>query len=62
MNALTREDLLELKKAMTEGLQNEENKIINFPSDGSDNDFDALIRKAVYYRNLLEKVNQQLLK
>lgn len=62
MNALTREDLLELKKAMTEGLQNEENKIINFPFDGSDNDFDALIRKAVYYRNLLEKVNQQLLK
>lgn len=62
MDNLTRKDLFELKEAIISSLKNEEEKIISFSKEGRDEDFDNLIKKAVYYRNLLKQIEQQLSK
>lgn len=62
MDNLTRKDLFELKEAIISALKNEEEKIISFSKEGRDEDFDNLIKKAVYYRNLLKQIEQQLSK
>ena len=62
MDNLTWKDLFELKEAIISALKNEEEKIISFSKEGRDEDFDNLIKKAVYYRNLLKQIEQQLSK
>jgi hypothetical protein len=58
MEKLTEKDLLELKEGMISALNDIEENIITFALSDSDAEFDFLIKKAIYYRDLLKKIEQ----
>ncbi len=62
MDNLTVKDLYELKESIAQALQKVEKQIMNFSVNGLDQDFDDLIKKAIYYRDLLQKIETQLSK
>ncbi len=62
MDELTLKDLYDLKESISQVLQQVEEQIINFPVDGLNQNFDNLIKKAIYYRDLLQKIETQLSK
>ncbi len=62
MDELTLKDLYDLKESIGQALQKAEEQIINFPADGLNQNFDELIKKAIYYRDLLQKIEIQLSK
>jgi hypothetical protein len=62
MDNLTVKDLYELKESIAQALQKVEKQIMDFSVNGLDQDFDDLMKKAIYYRDLLQKIETQLSK
>lgn len=55
-----RQDLLELKLFLEQTIPEVEIQLINSPLDGTKEDYQFLINKAVMYRETLRQINQQL--
>ena len=53
-------DLLELKREVEEILGDLEDEIILFPAEEQDSIFDEMLKKAIYYRNIILKIDEQL--
>ncbi len=56
------EDLLELKQSIEKALDRADSQLLFFPLDDSDDDFRFLVNKAIQYRELLQKINNELSK
>jgi hypothetical protein len=52
--------LIELKNILIYRLNLVDIKIKSFPISGSDKEYNHLINKAIYYRDQINKVNQEL--
>lgn len=55
-----RNDLLELKASVENAIPLTEQQLLNFPANGSNEDYRFLVDKAIMYREVLKQINQQL--
>ncbi len=60
MNEQQRQDYLEMKAAVELALERVDEQIKIFPAKGSDNRFAELVRKAIYYRDILRQIEEAL--
>lgn len=54
------DDLYELKYLITGYLQKLEELIILHPANRRDIEFEEMIKKAIYYRDILKRIDEQL--
>lgn len=60
MSDAERNDLLELKAFLEKAIPQVEMRLINYPSDGSQEDYQFLIDKTVMYRDVFSQTIKQL--
>jgi CRISPR/Cas system-associated endoribonuclease Cas2 len=62
LDSLSISELRELKKAIFEALDELEDELIIFPIDEQDIRYFELINKAIYFRTMIEKIDDLLKK
>jgi hypothetical protein len=60
MDEQRRQDYLAMKAALTEILDRLNDQIEFYPFDSDEKKYQDLIRKAIYYRDLIRQIDQQL--
>lgn len=54
------EESLELKRLLEKYLLEIDDSILTYPPFGDDEKFEFLIKKAIYYRNIIQKIKEEL--
>lgn len=52
--------LKKLKKSIEESVRDLENDIIDYSTKANDEEFGAMVRKAIYYREIIKIIDEQL--
>ncbi|GAB2623562.1 hypothetical protein GCM10027035_18830 [Emticicia sediminis] len=52
--------LKELKKNIEESVRELENDIVDYSTKANDEEFGAMVRKAIYYREIIKRIDEQL--
>ena len=52
--------LKELKKNIEESVRELENDIVDYSTKAHDEEFGAMVRKAIYYREIIKRIDEQL--
>lgn len=52
--------LKELKKNIEESVRELENNILDYSIKANDEEFGAMVRKAIYYREIIKRIDEQL--
>jgi hypothetical protein len=60
MNELDYLTLIELTTGIKKMLENLEQDLLDYSSKANDDEFGAMIRKAIYYREILKRIDEQL--
>ncbi len=62
MSDTERDDLLSLHRLTEDYLQQTQTQIVDYPAIANDDDFQFLIRKAIYFQEMIDKMNSDLTK
>ncbi len=52
--------LKELKSSIEESVRELEKDIIDYSTKANDEEFGAMVRKAIYYREIIKRIDEQL--
>jgi hypothetical protein len=52
--------LKELKNSIEESVRELEKDIIDYSTKANDEEFGAMVRKAIYYREIIKRIDEQL--
>ncbi|MDZ7934223.1 MAG: hypothetical protein U5M51_04490 [Emticicia sp.] len=52
--------LKELKNSIEESVRELEKEIIDYSARANDEEFGAMVRKAIYYREIIKRIDEQL--
>lgn len=60
MDELDYSTLKELKKNIEKSVRELENDIVDYSTKANDEEFGAMVRKAIYYREIIKRIDEQL--